>query len=72
MNPKIAYAIAATLGGAPFSVTPAWSASGGSDADAGALEEIIVTAQHRSQGIQDVPISMQAFTEARLPPPVKL
>ena len=32
----------------------------------GALEEIIVTAQHRNEGMQDVPIAMQAFTESTL------
>jgi iron complex outermembrane receptor protein len=66
MNPKLAYAIAATLGSASFGIAAAWSAPGSNEADSGALEEIIVTAQHRSQGMQDVPISMQAFTETAL------
>jgi outer membrane receptor protein involved in Fe transport len=39
---------------------------GSGDTDSGALQEIIVTAQRRSQNIQDVPISMQAFTSETL------
>jgi iron complex outermembrane receptor protein len=64
MNPKIAYAVAAILGGS--SLGAATPASGGSDAESGVLEEIIVTAQHRNEGMQDVPIAMQAFTESTL------
>ena len=63
MNPSISIAIAAILGG---SAAGALAATGASDSDTTALEEIVVTAQHRNQGIQDVPIAMQAFTEAAL------
>jgi outer membrane receptor protein involved in Fe transport len=35
-------------------------------ADSDALDEVIVTAQRRSESIQNVPISMQAFTEKAL------
>jgi iron complex outermembrane recepter protein len=64
MNPKLACAIAAILGGTSFGA--AAPASGSSDAGIGVLEEIIVTAQHRNEGMQDVPIAMQAFTESSL------
>ena len=66
MNPKLAYAVAAILGGTSFGADAAAPASGSSDAGTGVLEEIIVTAQHRKEGMQDVPIAMQAFTESTL------
>jgi outer membrane receptor protein involved in Fe transport len=66
MNPKLAYAVAAILGGTSFGADAAAPASGNSDAGIGVLEEIIVTAQHRNEGMQDVPIAMQAFTESTL------
>ncbi|MFI4889278.1 MAG: TonB-dependent receptor domain-containing protein [Steroidobacterales bacterium] len=66
MNPKLAYAIAAILGVTSFGARAAAPATGSSDAGIGSLEEIIVTAQHRNQGMQDVPIAMQAFTESTL------
>jgi outer membrane receptor protein involved in Fe transport len=66
MNPKLSYAIAVILGGTSFGAAAAAPASGSSDAGTGVLEEIIVTAQHRNQGMQDVPIAMQAFTESTL------
>jgi outer membrane receptor protein involved in Fe transport len=66
MNPKLAYAVAAILGGTSFGAEAAAPASGSSDAGTGVLEEIIVTAQHRNEGMQDVPIAMQAFTESTL------
>ena len=31
-----------------------------------ALEEVIVTAQKREEGLQDVPISVQAFSQQRI------
>src|SRR3984957_14313745 len=67
MNSKLAYSIATILGVVTsFEARPASSATAETDTGTGVLEEIIVTAQHRSEGMQDVPISMQAFTEATL------
>src|SRR6202167_6867206 len=58
MNSKLSISIAAVLGVLSGARSLAATAEGGSDA----LEEITVTAQRRSQSMQDVPISMQAFT----------
>src|SRR5216683_2372451 len=58
MNSKLSIAIAAVLGALSGARSLAATVEGGSDA----LEEITVTAQRRAQSIQDVPISMQAFT----------
>jgi len=70
MNSKISYAVAAILGGvsvaAPFAAHAAEPASSGGEAGSGVLEEITVTAQRRSENIQDVPISMQALTAQAL------
>jgi iron complex outermembrane recepter protein len=66
MNPKLSLSIAAILGATSYGVPAAAPATAGSDPDSGALQEIIVTAQHRNEGMQDVPIAMQAFTEGML------
>ena len=58
MNSKLSISIAAVLGALSGARSMAATAEGASDA----LEEITVTAQRRSQSMQDVPISMQAFT----------
>ncbi len=60
MNAKLCCAVAAILGGVPLAAIAADATGGGGGA--GSLEEIIVTAQRRSENMQDVPISMQAFT----------
>ncbi|HUX72559.1 MAG TPA: TonB-dependent receptor [Steroidobacteraceae bacterium] len=73
MNSKLSYAIAAILGGVSFAASAATPANAaGADADANAnanadvLQVITVTAQRRTQSMQDVPISMQAFTAQTL------
>jgi outer membrane receptor protein involved in Fe transport len=67
MNAKISYAIAAILAGASFGASAADTAADTSAAaDTGGLEEIVVTAQRRSENMQDVPIAMQAFTAEAL------
>src|ERR1700683_918504 len=58
MNSKLSMSVAAVLGVLSGARVLAAAAEGGSDA----LEEITVTAQRRSPSMQDVPISMQAFT----------
>src|SRR5450432_2899282 len=58
MNSKLSISIAAVLGTLSAASSLAATAEGASDA----LEEITVTAQRRVQSMQDVPISMQAFT----------
>jgi len=67
MNSKVSYAIAAILGGATLATYSAAASAADSPADTtdtggDILAEITVTAQRRSQNMQDVPISMQAFT----------
>ncbi len=64
MNSKVSYSVAAILAAA--SSAAAAAAAENPEPGAGALEEITVTAQRRSQSIQDVPISMQAFTSETL------
>jgi iron complex outermembrane receptor protein len=67
MNSKVSYAVAAILGGVTFAAfaadaPPADTTEAGGDT----LAEITVTAQRRSQNMQDVPISMQALTAETL------
>ncbi len=64
-NPKLSYAIAAILGGAPAGLVHAATASG-TDASSDAIQEITVTAQRRTENMQDVPIQIQALTGATL------
>jgi iron complex outermembrane receptor protein len=63
MNSKVSYAVAAILSGASCGAIAATPASENAEAGPPAtLEEITVTAQRRTENIQDVPISMQALT----------
>src|ERR1700691_4166798 len=76
MNSKISIAVAAILGSASFAAFAADAPAGpaapaaGSNADASTssdtLAEVIVTAQRRSENMQDVPIAMQALTAETL------
>jgi iron complex outermembrane receptor protein len=66
MNSKVSYAVAAILSGASVGAHAAEPTNASSDAASGSIEEITVTAQRRSQSIQDVPIAMQAFTSETL------
>ena len=68
---QISYAVAAILGGASFAAHgQVQSATSGpsapSDTGSDALTEITVTAQRRSERMQDVPIAMQALTAQTL------
>ena len=56
MNYRLASAVAAVLAASPTQVVWAQAASGGG------LEEVVVTAQRRSESLQDVPLSIQALT----------
>src|ERR1700690_3736945 len=62
MNSKLSISIAAVLGALSGARSLAATDEGGSVA----LEEITVTAQRRTERMQDVPISMKALTEQTL------
>ncbi len=63
-NQKLTYAIAAILGGSATGVAYATPAAdtGSATSESTGLQEIVVTAQRRSENLQDVPITIQAFT----------
>jgi outer membrane receptor protein involved in Fe transport len=70
MNSKISYAVAAILGGTSLAAHAAPSTGEGTDVSTATptegLTEVIVTAQRRSENIQNVPISVQALTAETL------
>src|SRR6202167_3964714 len=64
-NTTLAYAITAILGGSSglaYADAPATGTDGGSDE----IQAITVTAQRRTENIQDVPITIQALTAETL------
>jgi outer membrane receptor protein involved in Fe transport len=63
-NTKLSYAIAAVLSGAPVGFSYAATATDASDSEG--IQEITVTAQRRTESIQDVPITIQAITGEQL------
>jgi iron complex outermembrane receptor protein len=63
-NPKLSYAIAAILSGAPAGFIHAAAATD-TEASEG-IQEITVTAQRRTENVQNVPISIQALTAETL------
>ncbi len=65
---RLTYAIAAILSGnvAGLSFAAPAPASADADANSESIQEITVTAQRRSETMQDVPIAMQAFTAQSL------
>ena len=67
MNSKLTYAIAVILGGSSAGFAHAAApASDAADANSDAIQEITVTAQRRTENMQDVPIQIQALTGATL------
>src|SRR3984893_3758827 len=63
-NPKLSYAIAAILSGSAAGFAHAAPATDTEASDA--IQEITVTAQRRSENIQNVPITIQALTAETL------
>jgi len=63
-NPKLSYAIAAILSGTSIGISHAATATDATDSDA--IQEITVTAQRRTESIENVPITIQAITGTQL------
>src|SRR5271170_7072200 len=64
-NPKLTYAIAAILSGSSAGVAQAATTSD-ADTSSDTIQEITVTAQRRTENMQDVPITIQALTAETL------
>jgi iron complex outermembrane receptor protein len=65
LNP-LSYAIAAILSGVPMAMSMAATSASTDASDSEGIQEITVTAQRRTESIQDVPITIQAITGSQL------
>ncbi len=63
-NPKLSYAIAAILSGSPVGF--AYAATAADTSESEGIQEITVTAQRRTENIQNVPITIQALSTEQL------
>src|SRR5271155_5434483 len=63
---KLSYAIAAILGGSVAGLAHAAPATDTAGTSADTIAEITVTAQRRTENLQDVPIAIQALTAETL------
>jgi iron complex outermembrane receptor protein len=65
---KVYYSVASALLTLGLGVTPAWSQDTASSEaeDNQALERIVVTAERRTANLQEVPVSVSAFTEGEI------
>ena len=61
-NTKLGYAIAAILSGTAMNAGISYAATATDASESDSIEEITVTAQRRTESIQDVPITIQALT----------
>jgi len=66
MNSKLSCAVAAVLGSVPVGLPGVVNAAEAESGPADTIQEIVVTAQRRSENLQDVPISIQALTAETL------
>src|SRR5262249_12799161 len=66
MKSKISYAVAAILGGTSIAASAQEQATSTETSASEGIAEVIVTAQRRTERMQDVPISMQALTSQTL------
>jgi len=65
-NSKLSYAIAAILTGSAAGFAHAEPAPDTADSSSDSIQEIVVTAQRRTENAQNVPITIQAFTAETL------
>jgi len=65
-NPKISAAVAALLGASTASAVYADDQAAATATESAGLQEVVVTAQRRSENLQDVPITVQAITGDQL------
>ncbi|HME37807.1 MAG TPA: TonB-dependent receptor [Steroidobacteraceae bacterium] len=66
MNSKLSYAIAVILGGSSAGMAHAAAPASDTDTSSDAIQEITVTAQRRTENMQNVPIQIQALTGVTL------
>src|SRR3984957_9772118 len=64
-NSPLSYAIAALVGGSASNLASA-TAAADANADSEGIQEIVVTAQRRTENMQEVPITIQALTAETL------
>ena len=65
-NSKLTYAIAAILSSSSAGLVHAAASATDADANTDSLQQITVTAQRRTENVQDVPITIQALTAETL------
>jgi iron complex outermembrane receptor protein len=65
-NPKLSYAIAAILSSCAAAGMPSVASAADTDVSSEAIQEVTVTAQRRTENVQNVPITIQTLSSLQL------